>query len=185
MTARSATDAPAVESAVRQVLSKAHAVHPDDDEAVGSFNTAQEFGRVMSLFTGLRFFVWLVGTLTLLAGALGVSNIMLIVVKERTREFGIRKALGATPASLISLVVQEAATLTTLAGYAGIVVAVAFLELSARFVSGSNKVLGSPEVDFQVTLLATGVLIVTGIIAGIVPARHAARINPVEALRSE
>jgi putative ABC transport system permease protein len=175
-----------VERAVRHVLSERHHVNASDDQAIGSFDAADQFDKVQSLFQGIRGFVWFVGTLTLLAGVLGVSNILLIIVKERTREIGVRKALGATPASIVALVVQEAITLTTLAGYAGLVAAVAVLEAVTRYLKTlPNAPISAPEVDLNAALVAGAVLIVAGAIAGIVPARHAAGVPPVEALRAE
>jgi putative ABC transport system permease protein len=127
-----------------------------------------------------------VGTLTLLSGVLGVSNILLIIVKERTREIGIRKALGATPGSIVRLVVLESMALTLLSGYSGLVAGVAALEGIAHvLLRFQGAPLKSPEVDFEAALVAAGVLIVAGAIAGIVPARHAAGVPPVEALRAE
>jgi len=107
-------------------------------------------------------------------------------VKERTREIGVRKALGATPASIVRLVVQESMALTTLAGYTGLVAGVAALEGIARLVEHlEGAPLRSPEVDFRAALVAAGILLVAGAVAGVVPARHAARVAPVEALRAE
>ena len=175
-----------VESNVRAVLADRHNVSPQDDQAIGSFDAADQFNKVQSLFQGIRGFVWFVGTLTLLAGVLGVSNILLIIVKERTREIGVRKALGATPGSIVLLIVQEAITLTTLAGYAGLVAGVAVLEGVSRYLESlPTAPISKPEVDLNAALVAAGVLIVAGAIAGIVPARHAAGVPPVEALRSE
>jgi putative ABC transport system permease protein len=131
-------------------------------------------------------FVWFVGTLTLLAGVLGVSNILLIIVKERTRELGIRKALGAMPASIVGLVLQESVALTALSGYAGLVAGVGALELLGSFLEKlEGAPLSRPEADLQSALIAAVVLVVAGAVAGIVPARHAARVAPVEALRAE
>jgi putative ABC transport system permease protein len=178
--------APAVEKEVRHMLSTKHGVHPNDEQAIGSFNAAEQFGKVQGLFRGIRLFVWFVGSLTLLAGVLGVSNILLIIVKERTRELGIRKALGATPASIVGLVLQESVALTALSGYAGLVAGVGALELLGSFLTKLDGApLSRPEVDLQAALIAAAVLIVAGAIAGIVPARHAARVAPVEALRAE
>jgi putative ABC transport system permease protein len=115
-----------------------------------------------------------------------VSNILLISVKERTREIGVRKALGATPFAIVSMVVREAVALTTLSGYLGLVAGVGALELLALAVSRlEGAPLNSPEIDVSAALIATLVLVVFGALAGMVPARHAARISPVEALRSE
>jgi putative ABC transport system permease protein len=117
---------------------------------------------------------------------LGVSNILLITVKERTRELGIRKALGATPWNIVFMVQAEALTLTALAGYVGMVAGVGALELVAAAVAGLERApLRAPEVDLGVALFATLILVISGAIAGIVPARHAARVSPVEALKAE
>jgi putative ABC transport system permease protein len=110
---------------------------------------------------------------------------MLISVKERTREFGVRKALGATPGSIVRLVLQEATILTVLAGYLGLVAGVLGLELVARFASTGDGPMGAPSIDLSAALVATAVLALGGILAGVAPARHAARIHPVVALRSE
>jgi putative ABC transport system permease protein len=180
----------AVEKEVRALLMRRHYVAPEDEQALGSFNGEEEFRKIQSLFIGINAFVWFVGVCTLLAGVVGVSNIMLITVKERTKEIGVRKALGATPASVIGLVMQEAIVLTSLSGYAGVVAAVAILEGASRVLSnaaggGGVKFFHDPTVDFQVALVATSILVVSGCIAGIMPARHAASISPVEALRAE
>jgi len=183
---REGASAPEVEKEVRRVLAERHRVHPLDDPAIGSFDAAEQYEKIRRLFRGIQTFVWFVGTLTLLSGVLGVSNILLIIVKERTREIGIRKALGATPASIVRLVVQESMALTTLAGYAGLVAGVAALEGIGRLVEHiEGAPLRAPEVDFHAALVAAGVLVVAGAVAGIVPARHAARVAPVEALRAE
>src|SRR5690606_22551899 len=147
---------------------------------------AEQYAKLNVLFRGINLFVWFVGTLTLLAGVLGVSNILLIIVKERTKEIGIRKALGATPASIIALVVEESVALTALSGYAGLVAGVATLELIGPAVSKvPHAPLADPSVSLSAALIATCVLIVAGVVAGIVPARLAARVRPVEALRAE
>jgi len=168
------------------VLAAQHRVSPLDQQAIGSFDAAAQYEKIRRLFAGIQSFVWFVGTLTLFSGVLGVSNILLIIVKERTREIGVRKALGATPGSIVRLVVQESMALTTIAGYTGLVAGVAALEGIARLVERlPGAPLRSPEVDFRAALVAALVLVVAGAVAGIVPARHAAGIPPVEALRAE
>ena len=173
-----------VEEQVRDVLKARHRVHPEDDPAIGSWNGGDMFERVTLLFLGIEVFIWFVGVMTLLAGVVGVSNIMLISVKERTREIGVRKALGATPGSITRLIVQEAVALTALAGYVGVVAAVGALELAGALIE-EGQTIAAPEIDLQVALLATVILIVSGAVAGWIPARHAARVSPVEALRAE
>lgn len=186
LTARRDQPAALVEGNVRDAIMKGHRVDPRDSEAIGSFNAAQKFEQLQGLFRGIRRFVWFVGTLTLFAGMLGVSNILLIIVKERTKEIGVRKALGATPLSIISLIVAEGLLLTTLSGYSGVVAGVFGLEAVSRAVSHlPNAPLSRPEVSLTVALTAVLVLIVAGVVAGIVPARLAARVHPVEALRAE
>ena len=186
LTARRDQSAAWVEANVRRAIMTGHRIHPDDSEALGSFNAAKKFEQLQGLFAGIRQFVWFVGILTLSAGMLGVSNILLIIVKERTKEIGVRKALGATPWSIVSLVVAEGLLLTLLAGYSGVVAGVLGLEAAARAVRGMpNAPLSQPEISLQVALLSVAVLLVAGVVAGIVPARHAARVHPVEALRAE
>ncbi len=175
-----------VEDSIKQALAEKHRIHPSDNQAFGSFNAADKFEKISGLFRGIRVFVWLVGALTLGAGMLGVSNILLITVKERTREIGIRKALGATPGSIVRMVVKESLVLTLLAGYLGLVGAVAALEGFGRVLAKLPEApVSRPEVDFKAALVAQVLLIAVGLIAAIMPARHAARVHPVEALRAE
>jgi putative ABC transport system permease protein len=178
-------DSEQMERIIRSTLAGRHGVHPDDSNAVGSFNLSKRHQRAENLFRGNRAFVWFVCVATLLAGALGVSNIMLISVKERTKEFGVRKALGATPGSIIRLVLAEATVLTLLAGYLGVCAGVLGLELVSRWASGTSGPLGAPSIDLSAALLAMLLIGAAGILAGLAPARHAARIHPVEALRAE
>jgi putative ABC transport system permease protein len=175
-----------VEDSVKQALAETHRIHPSDNQAFGSFNAADKFEKIAGLFRGIRLFVWLVGALTLGAGMLGVSNILLITVKERTREIGVRKALGATPGAIVRMIVKESVVLTVLAGYVGLVAAVAALEGFAKVLARLPEApVSRPEVDLNAAILAQCLLIAAGLIAAIMPARHAARVHPVEALRSE
>jgi len=175
-----------VEDSIKQALAEKHRIHPSDNQAFGSFNAADKFEKIQGLFRGIRVFVWMVGALTLGAGMLGVSNILLITVKERTREIGIRKALGATPGSIVRMVVKESLVLTLLAGYLGLVGAVAALEgFGSVLAKLPEAPVSRPEVDFMAALVAQVLLIAVGLIAAIMPARHAARVHPVEALRAE
>jgi putative ABC transport system permease protein len=182
---RADADPIALEKSIRELVAFRHSAHPDDPQAIGSFNLAKQHLRMQNLFRGIRAFVWFVCVATLLAGALGVSNIMLISVKERTREFGVRKALGATPGSIVSLVLREAGVLTALAGYLGLVAGVMVLELIGRFAASSDGPLGALSIDFGAAISAMVVLALGGTLAGVAPARHASRIHPVVALRSE
>jgi putative ABC transport system permease protein len=170
------------EQVIRFVAAR-HGVSPDDRQALRVQNNVEQFERVNSVFVWLRGFVWIVGIGTLLAGVVGVSNIMLISVKERTREIGIRKALGASPWSIISLVVGEAVLVTSVAGYTGLLAGIGVVELAARYLK-DVPYMRQPDVDLTVALLASSVLVSCGALAGFFPARRAANISPTEALRA-
>jgi putative ABC transport system permease protein len=131
--------------------------------------------------------MWGAGLMTLLAGVIGVSNIMLISVRERTKEIGVRKALGATPARIVRMIIAESAVLTIVAGYLGIVAGVGLLELAGHFLAegGGDLPFGPPPIDLKLAGIAAGVIAVLGSLAGLIPAYHAAKIPPVEALRTE
>jgi len=168
---------------VTRFIAARHGVSPGDRQALRVQNNVEQFERVNSVFVWLKAFVWVVGIGTMLAGIVGVSNIMLISVKERTREIGIRKALGATPWSIISLVVGEAILVTSVAGYAGLLSGVVLVEVAARYLK-DVPYLRQPDVDLSVALLASSLLVFCGALAGFFPARHAASISPMEALRA-
>ena len=177
-----------VERKVKNHLAGRHRVSPEDRSAIGGWNSGREAKKMQGLFTGINIFVWFVSIGTIIAGIVGVSNIMLIIVKERTKEIGIRKALGATPGSIISLIVQESIVITSVSGYLGLVVGVALLELIKYLMSLSpvkNPYFGNPEIDLNTALIATGILVFTGALAGLFPAMKAASINPIEALKDE
>jgi len=168
---------------VSRFVAARHGISPDDRQALRVQNNIEQFERVNSVFVWLKAFVWIVGIGTLLAGIVGVSNIMLISVKERTREIGIRKALGATPWSIISLVVGEAVIVTSVAGYVGMLFGIGLIELAARYLK-DVPYLREPDVDLSIALLASALLVFCGALAGFFPARHAAQISPTEALRA-
>lgn len=173
---------------ITNLLKRRHVVAPNDDRAIGSWDSSEQFEKFQNLFKGIRIFLWIVGTGTLIAGVVGVSNIMLIIVKERTREFGIRKALGATPFSIVSLIIQEAVFLTGLSGYLGLVASVASLEgvtYAMEKFGLQNEFFSRPEVELSIAATAIVILILAGALAGFIPARSAVNINPIEALRSE
>ena len=169
---------------IRRRVAMHHTFSPDDSRAVFVNNNNEEFDRFVKLMGAIRLFVWIVGIGTILAGVVGVSNIMMIAVRERTREIGIRKALGATPVSVVSLVLKESILITSVAGYVGLVLGIAVLEIAAKALPGDGFFL-RPEVDLLVAVEATVLLVVAGVVAGLVPARRAASVRPVEALRSE
>lgn len=173
-----------VEQKTREVLSAKHQFDPEDQRALFIFNTITEYEKFMQLFASIRIFIWVIGIMTIIAGIVGVSNIMMIVVKERTKEIGVRKALGATPWSIISLILQESVLITGVAGYTGLVIGVVLLEVVGNAIKGVDY-FANPEINMNVALLATFILIVAGMFAGFVPARKAAAVKPVEALRDE
>lgn len=169
-----------VESEVRAILAKRHKIDPNDKHAFGSFNMGKKFREISMIFIGIKLLVLVVGLLTLLAGILGVSNIMLIIIKERTKEIGIKKAVGATPWSITSQIVQESTALTAVAGYFGLAAGVLVLELLGQL---AGDQLLNPQVDLNLAFIATAILIFFGAVAGLIPARNAVRINTVQALR--
>jgi putative ABC transport system permease protein len=179
-----------VEADVKTLLKARHKIAPDDERAIQGFNRDKAFKRFTNLFIAIQTLTWIVGVLTLLAGAIGVSNIMMIAVAERIREIGIRKAIGATPLSIMGQIVAEATLLTGLAGYLGLCAGVGVLEISARIVKSMPRGQGpsffsSPEIDISRALLAAAVLTVAGALAGLAPARAAVAVRPVEALAHE
>ncbi len=177
----------ALEKAKKVVMDR-HSVSPTDDRAIGSFNVETQFQKMKNLFTGINGLIWIVGIGTLLAGVIGVSNIMLIVVKERTKEIGIQRAIGATPLSIQSQIVLESVFLTALAGYIGLVLGVGILELISFALvefGASTDMFSRPEVDFNKAIVALIILIISGAFAGLIPARRATQIKPIDALRDE
>jgi len=177
-----------VEEKAISLLKKKHSVSPKDDTAIGHFNLEVEYKKMRGLFTGIRWLVWIVGIGTLLAGIIGVSNIMLVVVKERTKEIGIQRALGATPIRIIGQIITESVVLTTFAGYFGLVIGVGLLELINYLLdsSGANtEMFVHPGVDFQVAITALTILVISGVLAGFIPAKRAVSVKPIDALRYE
>jgi putative ABC transport system permease protein len=173
-----------IEEQLKNRMAERHDFDPADERALFLNNGVVNFQRFVNLMGGIRAFVWVIGIGTLLAGVMGVSNIMLIAVKERTREIGVRKAIGATPGSVMGLVLQEAVLITGVAGYIGLVVGVMVLEAMSRGLSDSDF-FRHPEVHLGVAGSATVLLILAGTVAGFFPDRRAAAIRPIEALREE
>jgi len=165
-----------------------HYIHPDDVRAVGNFDLFEEFQKVQDLFMVLKFIAYFVGTLVLLSGIIGISNIMLIVVKERTKEIGIRRALGATPGAIRSQILLEAIFLTIIAGMFGIAVAtgiIAVLNMILSTMPSEGMMFVNPSVDLVVVFIALFILVGSGLLAGFIPAQTAINVKPVEALRAE
>jgi putative ABC transport system permease protein len=169
---------------IHERLATHHVFSMEDPRAVDVSNNNEEFERVQQVLTAIRVFVWIIGIGTILAGVVGVSNIMMITVRERTREIGVRKALGATPGSIISLVLQESILITAVAGYLGLVLGIFVLEVVSKSLPSSGF-FQNPGVDLVLAIEATLLLVVAGGVAGFIPAHRAASIRPVEALRNE
>ena len=168
----------------KSLLSRRHTFDVNDKSAMEIWNKNEDVQRFNALFSGIRLFIWIIGIGTIIAGVVGVSNIMMIVVKERTKEIGVRKALGATPSSIIGLILQEAIVITGFSGYIGLVLGIGLLELVSSKMPATDF-FKNPEADFSIAVGATILLIVAGAIAGLVPAMKAANVRPVDALRDE
>jgi putative ABC transport system permease protein len=166
-------------------MAKKYKFDPADSRALFIWNSVENYQRFMDLFAGIRLFIWIIGIGTIIAGVVGVSNIMMIVVKERTQEIGVRKALGATPGSIITLILLESVLITSFAGYIGLVMGVGLLEAISPMFESADTFFKNPSVDIRVALGATAVMVVSGMLAGFVPARKASSIRPIEALRYE
>lgn len=173
-----------VEDDIRQRLARRHRFNSEDRRAVFIHNTMVSYQKYMRLFANIRIFIWIIGIGSIVAGIVGVSNIMLITVKERTREIGIRKAIGASPASIIDLILTEAIMITFFFGYLGLVAGIAGLEIMTHSIRGVAY-FENPEVNLSTAFGAVLLLVLSGTLAGLFPARRAAGIRPVEALHDE
>lgn len=168
---------------IKQYLKQAHIVSPDDLSAINTYNALEEAKRYYTLTDNIAMFFWFVGICTIIAGVVGVSNIMLIIVKERTKEIGIRKALGAKPWSIVWMILQESIFVTGIAGFAGLIFSMALLEVVGPNIQVDYVL--NPSVNFSMALTMVIVLIVAGAIAGFIPAWKAATIQPIKALSHE
>lgn len=174
-----------LEEKLKRILKERHKIAQEDLQAIGSFNIEKEFVKFNALFVGIQVLTWIVGIGTLLAGVIGVSNIMLVIIKERTQEIGIQRAIGATPATVIKHIVAESVFLTVMAGYIGLSLGVGVLEVLNRILEASEGEMffRNPEVNLTMALSALGVLVVSGMIAGLIPAKRAVSIKPIDAIR--
>ena len=175
------------EQQILQFLKKRHRVHPDD-KAIYTWNTRKEFSKYQGLFKAIRVFMWVIGIGTLLSGIVGVSNIMVINIKERTKEIGIRKAIGATPFSIIKMIVYESIFLTGISGYIGLSIGLLLIEginYSITAFQMKSEFFLNPEINLQIVITAITTLIIAGFFAAFFPAKKAALIKPIEALRDD
>jgi putative ABC transport system permease protein len=168
---------------LKALLRSKNVVAPDDDGGLNAYNSVKDAKQFYDLNLYIRLFFWWVGICTIIAGVVGVSNIMLIIVKERTKEIGIRKALGASPFSIISMILHESIFITTIAGFAGLLASLLLLEFVGPMVQ--SEYFRNPEVDFSVALTTLVLLVFAGALAGFFPAYRAAKIKPIVALRDE
>jgi len=166
-----------------EFLKQQHTVAPDDDRAIRVNNTLENAKRFYTLMDMIKYFFWGVGICTIIAGVVGVSNIMLIIVKERTKEIGVRKALGAEPLSIIGMILHESIFVTAIAGFFGLIFSLALLEFVGPMIE--TQYIYNPTVNFQVAITTVFILIIAGALAGFFPAWRAARIKPIVALRDE
>lgn len=181
----------ALEASVKANLAIAHNFNPNDRRALWYNSMSKQFKETMLVFGGINIFIWIIGLGTLFSGIVGVSNIMLVIVRERTAEFGIRKSLGATPVSLVKLVIIESLIITSLFGYIGMVAGVGVMEVVNTYIeqmpvdptSASETIFQNPTLELSIIFSATLVLIISGVIAGFVPARRAVRLKTIDAMR--
>ena len=159
-------------------MSRRHQFDPTDKNAIGMWNMANEFLMWNNIMNGITLFIWIIGIGTLMAGIVGVSNIMLITVRERTREFGIRKALGAKPGSILALVIAESILVTAVFGYVGMIMGIGLTELI-------NHAMEMAQAGAQSASSATVLIIAAGVLAGYFPARKAVKVTAIEAMRTE
>lgn len=185
MTVRNGSRISSVIKRVREVIGQAHDIDPNDEKAITLVNAEVMFSMLDSLFSGVNFLIWLVGIGTLLAGAIGVSNIMMITVRERTTEIGIRRAIGATPRVILSQILSESVVLTTVAGMSGILVSVLILQMIELGSTTDGIVSAHFQVHFWMALGSLLLLSLLGVLAGLAPAARAMSIKPVDAMRDE
>jgi putative ABC transport system permease protein len=176
-----------LEERLKFLLKERHHIAPDDRQAIGSFNIEVEWKKFNALFNGIQVLTWIVGIGTLLAGIIGVSNIMMVIVRERTQEIGIQRAIGATPATIMKHIVAESVFLTVIAGYIGLTLGVGLLEMLNMVLEagGDEMFFRRPEISFKMAVSALSVLVLAGIFAGMIPARRAVTIKPIDAIREE
>jgi putative ABC transport system permease protein len=184
-TAKDGVPVKVVQEKILEVLKQQHQIAPDDKEAVFTMNIEEQFKMFNYLGIGIAALIWIVGLGTLFAGAIGVSNIMLVTVRERTREIGIRRALGATPRNIIGQILSESIVLTLVAGLSGIVIGVGLLRATGIVLSQGDQFFKDPQISFGMAMASLIILIIIGTFAGYLPAQRAMLIKPVEAIGEE
>lgn len=185
VTAQPGVKVKVVEDKIHEVLKSLHTISPDDETAVGGMNIEDQFTMFLYLGIGIASLIWVVGLGTLLAGGVGISNIMLVTVRERTKEIGIRRALGATPRNIITQILSESIVLTLIAGVAGLMFGVGLLQIVSILLSQGDQFFKDPQISFGVAIGALFILLVIGTFAGFLPANRAMSIKPIEAIREE
>lgn len=189
LTAKDETSITDLKPKILEIIKSLHSINPTDERAVGNFDLYEQFNKVQSLFNILKVIAYFVGTLVLISGVIGISNIMLIVVKERTKEIGIRRALGATPGAIRGQILSESIFLTIISGMLGIAVATGIIALLNMVLdsmpSDQNTMFANPTVDLGVVFVALIILVGSGLLAGFIPAQTAINVKPVDALRTE
>ena len=177
-----------IEEDIKQFIKQRHDIAPTDNDAFNSFNLSEIFKAFKGLFFGIHILIWIVGLGTLMSGIIGVSNIMLVTVKERTREIGVRRALGAKPKNIISQVLSESLLLTTLAGLVGLCIGVGIMAIVAMITSNmpsDDAMFQDPNIGFGAAVAATVIVIISGLLAGVLPAWRAIQIKAIDAIREE
>lgn len=175
---------------LKKQLARLHTYDPTDNSSIWIWNKLDDYLQTMGILNGITLFIWIIGIGSLIAGVVGISNIMLITVKERTREIGIRKSLGATPGSILKMIMLESLAITGIFGYIGLMLGILLTEavnavLSQNQSSDGMNIFTNPTVDLRVTLVASIVIISAGLLAGFIPAKRAVNIKPIDALRYE
>ncbi len=182
------TPVPSIEEDIKQLIKQRHDIAPTDKEAIESFNLTEIFKAFKGLFFGIHILIWIVGLGTLMSGIIGVSNIMLVTVKERTREIGVRRAIGAKPKYIIGQVLSESLLLTTLAGLVGMCIGVGIMAIVGMVTSnmpGDKMMFQDPNMSFKAAVAATIIVVISGLLAGVLPALRAIQIKAIDAIREE
>jgi putative ABC transport system permease protein len=185
VTAKPGITVKVIEEKITEVLKSIHNISAEDKTAVGGMNIEDQFTMFLYLGIGISFLIWFVGAGTLIAGGVGISNIMLVTVRERTKEIGIRRALGATPTNIITQILSESIVLTLIAGIAGLMFGVGLLNAIGIVLSQGDQFFKDPQISFTVAIAALIILLVIGTLAGFLPANRAMSIKPIEAIREE